>query len=94
MGKWEHINLAYAYAKQQVSKELVLNSDGTMTGALKGTWTYDESKQWLTFTVNGKKVVVCVEREADWEASPRCATIVYAGTEKSLNATWWGKKVE
>ena len=38
--------------------------------------------------------VVCVEREADWEASPRCATIVYAGTEKSLNSTWWGKKVE
>lgn len=93
VGKWEHINLAYAYAKQQVSKELVLNSDGTMTGALKGTWTYDESKQWLTFTVDGKKVVVCVEREADWEATPRCATIVYAGTEKSLNATWWGKKV-
>jgi arabinan endo-1,5-alpha-L-arabinosidase len=73
---------------------MVLKADGTMAGALKGTWTYDPAKKWLTFDVDGKKVVVCVEREADWEASPRRATIVYAGTQKSLNATWWGKKVE
>ena len=38
-------------------------------------------------------VVVVVAREADWEASPRVATLVYAGTEKSLNTTYWGKKV-
>lgn len=38
-------------------------------------------------------VVVCVERELDWEANPRKVTLVYAGTEKTLNATWWGKKV-
>ena len=94
VGRWEHIDLAYEYAKQRTSKEMVLKADGTMTGALKGTWTYDEAKKWLTFDVDGKKVVVCVEREADWEASPRCATIVYAGTEKSINTTWWGKKVE
>lgn len=94
VGRWEHINLAYEYAKQRKSSEMVLKSDGTMTGALKGTWTYDAAKKWLTFNVDGKKVVVCVEREADWEASPRCATMVYAGTEKSLNATWWGKKVD
>ena len=42
----------------------------------------------------GQKVVVVVAREADWEASPRQATLVYAGTEKSLDATWWGKKVK
>ena len=65
-----------------------------MVGALKGTWTYDAAKKWLTFDTGSKKVVVCVEREADWEATPRCATIVYAGTEKSLNSTWWGKKVQ
>ena len=94
VGRWEHIDLAYDYGKQRVSKEMVLKADGTMAGALKGTWTYDASRKWLTFNVDGKKVVVCVEREADWEASPRCATIVYAGTEKSLNSTWWGKKVE
>jgi hypothetical protein len=34
-----------------------------------------------------------VSREADWEAFPRVATLVYAGTEKYRSATWWGKKV-
>lgn len=94
VGSWEHIDLRYKYAEQQTSKELVIKADGTMAGALNGTWTYDASKKWLTFDVDGKKVTVCVEREADWEATPRCATIVYAGTEKSLNATWWGKKLQ
>ena len=94
VGSWEHIDLAYKYATQQTSKELILKEDGTMVGALKGTWTYDAAKKWLTFDTGSKKVVVCVEREADWEATPRCATIVYAGTEKSLNSTWWGKKVQ
>ena len=42
---------------------------------------------------SGQKVVVVVAREADWEAAARKATLVYAGTEKSLDATWWGKKV-
>ena len=32
------------------------------------------------------------EREVDWEATPRRVTFVYAGTEKNLNATYWGKK--
>ena len=94
VGSWEHIDLGYKYSTQQTSKELILKSDGTMVGAIKGTWTFDAAKKWLTFDVDGKKVVVCVEREADWEATPRCATIVYAGTEKSLNSTWWGKKVQ
>ena len=94
IGTWEHIDLAYEYGKQRRSAEIVLKADGSVTGALTGTWSFDAAKQWLTFNVGGKKVVVCVEREADWEASPRCATIVYAGTEKSLNSTWWGKKVK
>ncbi len=93
VGLWEHINLAYDYGKQQTSKELALKEDGTMAGALKGTWTYDESRKWLTFEVDGNKTVVCVERELDWEATPREITLVYAGTRNDLNATWWGKKI-
>ncbi len=94
-GTYEHINLKYNYGQQDVSENLVLNSSGSMSGALKGTWSFDESKQYLTLAPDGgKKVVVVVAHEADWEASPRKATVVYAGTEKSLNATWWGKKVK
>ena len=94
-GTWEHIDLKYDYGKQDASSELVLTANGGMSGALTGTWTFDESKQYLTLAPNGgDKVVVVVAHEADWEASPRKATIVYAGTEKTLNSTWWGKKVK
>ncbi len=93
VGSWEHIDLGYKYAEQQTSKEMVLKADGTMAGALKGTWTFDPAKKWLTFDVDGKKTVVCVEWEADWEATPRTMTLVYAGTRNDLNMTWWGKKV-
>ena len=93
-GSWEHINLKYDYGKQDTSASLKLNADGTMSGALTGSWSFDEAKQFLKLTAGGKTVVVVVAHEVDWEASPRKETIVYAGTEKSLNATWWGKKVD
>ena len=88
VGTWEHINLSYHYAQQDGATNLTLNSDGTMAGALTGNWSYDETKKQLTLG----NVIVCVEREVDWEASPRKVTLVYAGTEKNLDATYWGKK--
>jgi len=88
VGTWEHINLKYSYALQDASTVLTLKADGTMSGALTGNWSYDVTKKQLTLG----NVVVCVEREVDWEASPRHVTFVYAGTEKNLNATYWGKK--
>lgn len=88
VGTWEHIKLRYAYAQQNLASSLTLNADGTMSGALNGTWSYDVAKKQLTLG----DVIVCVEREVDWEASPRRVTFVYAGTEKNLNGTYWGKK--
>lgn len=90
VGTWEHINLSYSYAQQNTATALTLNANGTMEGALTGNWSYDETKKQLTLG----NVIVCVEREVDWEASPRQVTLVYAGTEKNLNATYWGKKSE
>lgn len=95
IGSWEHIKLEYKYRVQSTATRLTLKEDGTMTGALTGKWNYDEDKKYLYLndeTVGS--VVVCVERELDWEANPRKATIVYAGTEKGLNATYWGKKTK
>ena len=93
-GTWEHINLTYQQGVMDTAQTLTLAAGGQMSGALTGTWTFDESSQYLTLApASGPKVVVVVAREADWEASPRQATIVYAGTEKTLDATWWGKKV-
>ncbi|HAH25769.1 MAG TPA: arabinan endo-1,5-alpha-L-arabinosidase [Prolixibacteraceae bacterium] len=88
VGSWEHINLKYSYGLQDGASTLNLNADGTMSGALTGNWSYDATKKQLTMG----NVVVCVEREVDWEATPRRVTFVYAGTEKNLNATYWGKK--
>ncbi len=87
VGTWEHINLKYNYGKQNTATDLTLKADGTMSGALTGSWSYDANKKQLKLG----DVIVCVEREVDWEASPRHVTFVYAGTEKNLNATYWGK---
>jgi len=90
IGKWEHITLKYDYGKQNTASILYLNADGTLSGALSGNWSYNETKKQLILN----NVVVCVEREVDWEATPRRVTFVYAGTEKNLYATYWGKKVK
>ncbi len=91
-GEWEHINLKYEYGVQDASSALTLKADGSLSGALSGSWSFDQDRQLLTFTSGGKKVALVVAKEVDWEASPRVETLVYAGTEKTLNATWWGKK--
>ena len=67
-----------------------------MSGALSGTWSYDAAKKYLTLDAGGTKSSVVVDRECDWEANPRKATIVYAGIENAASApkTFWGKKVE
>jgi len=93
-GTYEHIDLEYVYGQQDTASEVTLNTDGTLSGALSGTWSFDESTQYLTLATTRKTVVAVVSHEADWEASPRVETVVYAGTEKGLNATWWGKKVK
>lgn len=90
VGTWEHIKLKYSYGEQDGASALTLNADGTMSGALTGNWSYDATKKLLTMG----NVVVCVEREVDWESTPRRVTFVYAGTEKNLNATYWGKKTK
>jgi arabinan endo-1,5-alpha-L-arabinosidase len=90
VGTWEHIKLEYTYGRQNTATALTRNADGTRAGALTGNWSYDATKKQLKLG----NVIVCVEREVDWEATPRRVTLVYAGTEKNLNATYWGKKVK
>jgi arabinan endo-1,5-alpha-L-arabinosidase len=87
IGTWEHINLIYSFRMQDGASALTLNADGTMSGALTGNWSYDATKKQLTLD----DVVVCVEREVDWEVTPRHVTFVYAGIAKNQNATYWGK---
>lgn len=90
VGEWEHINLTYSYQKQRTSNKLTLNTDGTMSGALSGKWSFDHETNILRLG----SYKMCVARELDWEASPRKVTIVYAGYSSNGRQTFWGKKVK
>lgn len=89
-GTWEGIDLAYEYGKQRVSTEFTLNADGSMTGGKAWpnvkVWNFDTSSNTLTIGTTKLKV----QREVDWEASPRKLTIVYSGVSGSKS--FWGKK--
>lgn len=94
-GKWEHIDLSYNYQVQDESSYIYLNADGTITdesgaSALGGSWSLDAANKLLIIG----NAAVCIEREVDWEAYPRCVTLVYAGIGQDGKTTWWGKKVE
>lgn len=104
-GKYEFINLGYKYGEQIAADNdyLVLNADGTMSGPLNGTWEFDESTKYLKLTSSDGKfqgsgnnlgsMIVCVERERDWEKKVE-STLVFAGFHKLHTNTFWGKKVE
>ena len=90
VGNWEHIDLGYSYGHQKQSSIMTFGADHTIiSGAWKGAkWNFDPSTN--TLNVNG--IELEVQREVDWEADPRRATIVYAGLDGSKS--YWGKKVE
>ena len=89
VGDWEHIDLGYSYGNQKTSSTMTLSEDGTVTaGTWQGvSWSFDSSNNTIVFS-NG--ITVYLQREVDWEADPRVATIVYAGFGN--NKTYWGKK--
>lgn len=89
-GTWEGIELSYEYGKQKTSKTFKLSSNGVMEGGSAWSnvkaWSFDASSNTLTIGTTKLKV----QREVDWEASPRKVTIVYSGV--SGNRSYWGKK--
>lgn len=89
VGDWEVITLNYQYQVQQKPEALTLSAGQEASGALSGSWAFDAESNVLT--VGDLKLQV--EREADWEASPRKLTIVFSGLNSS-GASVWGKKVK
>lgn len=90
IGNWEHIDLSYSYGVQKEPVTMTLAADHTIIeGTWKGgTWSYDAENRILT--ANG--IDLYLQREVDWEASPRTHTIVYAAYGN--NKTYWGKKTK
>ncbi len=91
-GCWEMIGLNYTYQKQNASSLARLTATDATSGYVTGgpfdgkTWTYDANEQ----TLNIGATQLHVSRETDWEASPRKATLVFAGIDGKN--TVWGKK--
>ena len=87
VGEWENIDLAYQYGIQKASTNVTLSSDHKASGAWNNvTWSFDAS----TNTLKIGTIELKVQREVDWEASPRKVSIVYSGV--SGNKSYWGKK--
>ncbi len=91
-GNWEHLALNSSTSSQKTSETLTFDlethkiTSGSWNNA---TWTFDAEKQTVTTSAG---VILHLQREVDWEASPRKHSIVYAaqGNQK----TYWGKKVQ
>ena len=88
VGTWEHIDLGYQYGVMKESTTMTFAADGSITDGIwkGGTWSFDASTN--TLTANG--VELKVQRECDWEATPRKHTIVYSGINNTKS--YWGKK--
>lgn len=87
-GQWENITLTYDYGHQRPAEAVRLTAGHKVEGApFSGKeWSFDSGTGVLD--IGGKKLYV--SREADWESSPRRATLVYAGIDGKT--TYWGKK--
>lgn len=91
-GDWEHLALTNSTGTQRTSETMTydLGTHKITSGSWKNaTWTFDAATQTITTSAG---VVLYLQREVDWEASPRTHTIVYAaqGNQK----TYWGKKLQ
>lgn len=100
-GNWELIQMkptaknstSDGNATQYESKVITLGADGKVTSEAWGndqTWSFDAAKNMITIGNNK----IYIQREVDWEASPRIATIVGGGYQDNGATTNWMKKVK
>ncbi|THH36315.1 arabinan endo-1,5-alpha-L-arabinosidase [Neolewinella litorea] len=98
-GDWELIVFDYrvvpGYAEEQVAadfndaRDIQLGADGTVSGAVTGSWTYEAP--WLNLDYENGRARVRVERGRDWE-NEVATTILFTGLNEN-HTTLWGKKI-
>lgn len=91
-GDWEHLALTTNTGNQRTSETMTYDLSThkiTSSSWNNVTWTFNEEAQTIT-TSSG--VVLYLQREVDWEATPRTHTIVYAA--QGNKKTYWGKKIQ
>ncbi|MBM6992919.1 MAG: arabinan endo-1,5-alpha-L-arabinosidase [Prevotella sp.] len=93
-GTWQNITMTYQYGQQCTAESMTLGSGHKITAGFHsgGTWSYDKTNAILY--IDG--IPMYLQREVDWEASPRTWTIVYSGLSNynSVNnlKSYWGKR--
>jgi arabinan endo-1,5-alpha-L-arabinosidase len=88
-GVWEQITMDYQYRTIQRSVKLTLSTDNKVTGAITGTWSFDETKGVVMIN----NLQLNLFDAWDWEAAPRKQTLAYSGY--SINGRpVWGKKLQ
>ena len=88
VGNWEMITMQYQYQTIQRSTNVALTADKKVSGAISGTWSFDNTKSILT--INGNKYNVA--DGWDWEASTRKVTLTWSGLT-AAGLPVWAKKV-
>lgn len=89
IGNRQNINLTYNYANQNTSTSLTFNADYTVSGELFDGQQCSFSTSNDVLTVGSIKLDL--QREVNREASPRKATIVYAGLSTNGKTTYLKK---
>ena len=78
----------YDYVNSEIIK---LNDDGSVTGEYKGSWEYDNNKNFIKINIEGKDYNgVVIEQRMDDELNTK--TVVFGATGKD-NRTIWGSKI-
>lgn len=89
VGMWEQITMDYQYQVIQTSENIVFNGNGTVSGAVSGTWSLDAQNKTLIINDNECKLLDAW----DWEASPRKVTISFSGLTTNGRPIW-AKKIQ
>lgn len=98
-GKWDVIIFDYqvvpGYSEEQLSanfsdsQSVTLEEDGSLSGSLSGSWTYNAP--WLDLDYGTGRARVRAERGRDWE-NEVAATVLFTGLNEEYT-TIWGKKI-
>ncbi|MGL1884955.1 MAG: arabinan endo-1,5-alpha-L-arabinosidase [Reichenbachiella sp.] len=100
VGKWEQIVLNYevvpGFDKEQTqpgfqnSMDISVVDDGTISGAVSGTWSYESP--WMIIELTDQDAFkVKIERGRDWENNVD-RTILFTGINTG-GIAYWGKKI-
>ena len=80
----------YANLECATEQEIVLNEDGTISGAYQGKWSYTEGKAYMSLEINGVTYHGVFAKGSILEQTPEVMTFTASGGNESI----WGKKVD